>query len=308
MKCYANLGVVALAAALAAGCETTGPTVSSTSSPAPSGNEAVKNTVELQGLREELALLRNEVELQKNQLDKLLERQRNLYDDLDYRLRQQERAAGAAITTTQPPAGTASLGTSNTGSGFPNTPQPDVTGATTPPGGTGQAAQGTVTGAAATSAAAIQGMTPTGQGAAPTQPVPTQQAAIATPQEQAAYDEAFNLLKQSRYQESVTSFRQQLAQHPNGALADDAQYWIGEAMYVTRDFQGGLTAFETVVNRYPESARVAEAMLKLGYIQYELGAKEEARQTFTQVVNRFPGSRVAISAQTRLRKLQAEGG
>jgi tol-pal system protein YbgF len=99
-----------------------------------------------------------------------------------------------------------------------------------------------------------------------------------------------------------------LAQYPNGALADDAQYWIGEAMYVTRDFPGGLKAFQAVVQRFPESARVAEAMLKLGYIQYEMGAKEDARVTLTQVVNRFPGSRVSISAQTRLRKLQAEGG
>ena len=154
----------------------------------------------------------------------------------------------------------------------------------------------------------MQGSTSTGQDGLGAQQATVSQVAIATPQEQVAYDEAFNLLKQSRYQESVTAFRQQLSQHPNGALADDAQYWIGEAMYVTRDFPSGLTAFETVVKRYPDSARVAEAMLKLGYIQYELGAKEAARQTFTQVVNRFPGSRVAISAQTRLRKLQAEGG
>lgn len=267
--------------------------------------EAVRTTVEVQSLREELARLRNEIELQGNQLDNLLQRQRQLYDDLDYRLRQRERAAGGDVSLTPP--STSTFG-SNTGTGFgstdPNTAGSNVAGSMT--GSTdqssampGNAGSGGVSQTTGQTMAAIS---------TTMQPAVPKQAAIATPEEQLAYDQAFNLLKQSRYGESVAAFQQLLVQSPNGALADDAQYWIGEAMYVTRDFSGGLQAFQSVVDRFPESARVAEAMLKLGYIQYEIGAKEEARQTLTQVVNRFPGSRVAISAQTRLRKLEAELG
>ncbi len=262
-------------------------------------SEAVRATVEMQSLREEVARLRNQVELQGNQLENLLRRQRELYDDLDYRLRQRERAAGGDVSLARPSTG--SFG-SNTGAGF-GSADPDAAGSGVAPGSVNQ---GSVTQGAASDSQS------TGQTTAAIsttmQPTAPQQAAIATPEEQLAYDQAFNLLKQSRYGESVAAFQQLLAQYPNGALADDAQYWIGEAMYVTRDFSGGLQAFQAVVDRFPQSARVAEAMLKLGYIQYEIGAKEEARQTLTQVVNRFPGSRVAISAQTRLRKLQAELG
>ena len=270
------------------------------------GNEAVRATVEIQGLRDELARLRNEIELQRNQLDKLTQRQRELYDDLDYRLRQRERGSGGDIALTQPPSVGGGFGSSDAGTGFgstdPNMAGSNVSGGMDPnmQGTTGELTGGGTTPQTTDETAALS--------PSMSQPAMPQQAAIATPEEQAGYDEAFNLLKQSRYGESVAAFQQLLAQFPNGALADDAQYWIGEAMYVTRDFQNGLRAFQTVVDRYPESARVAEAMLKLGYIQYEIGAKEEARQTFTQVVNRFPGSRVAISAQTRLKKLQAEGG
>ena len=121
----AGIAANALAAALAAGCETTGSTTSNPTSAPESSSEAVRTTVEIQGLREELARLRNEIELQRNQLDKLVERQRNLYDDLDYRWRQQERAAGASITMTQPATGNTGLGTSNTGPGFSNT-QPGI--------------------------------------------------------------------------------------------------------------------------------------------------------------------------------------
>lgn len=305
MKYFAK-ACVTLSLALVVGCASSEKaSTTKTVEVGTQGSEAVRTTVEMQSLREELARLRNEVELQGNQLDNLLQRQRQLYDDLDYRLRQRERAAGADVSLTPPSTGTFG---SNTGSGFgttdPNLTGSGVAGSMTGSVDQGDTMQGTVggSGAAQTTGQTTAGISTTMQPAAP------QQAAIATTEEQSAYDQAFNLLKQSRYGESVAAFQQLLAQYPNGALADDAQYWIGEAMYVTRDFSGGLQAFQAVVDRFPESARVAEAMLKLGYIQYEIGAKEEARQTLTQVVNRFPGSRVAISAQTRLRKLQAELG
>ena len=95
-----------------------------------------------------------------------------------------------------------------------------------------------------------------------------------------------------------------ISQFPNGALVDDAQYWIGEAYYVTRDFQNALDAFQAVVNRYPDSQRIPEALLKLGYVQAELGRNQEARRTLNQVISQYPGSRVAISAETRLSKIR----
>ena len=302
MKRYARICVLLLPV-LVTGCASNEKAATTSVEVGTPSSEAVRTTVEIQGLREELARLRNEVELQGNQLSNLLRRQRELYDDLDYRLRQRERAAGVDVSIAQPSTGAYG---SNTGTGF-GTTDPNVTAGNT---GSmmGSATQGTSTqGTLGSDVSQTTGQT-TAATSATMQPAVPQQAAIATPEEQLAYDQAFNLLKQSRYGESVAAFQQLLAQYPNGALADDAQYWIGEAMYVTRDFSGGLQAFQAVVDRFPESARVAEAMLKLGYIQYEIGAKEEARQTLTQVVNRFPGSRVAISAQTRLRKLQAELG
>lgn len=295
MNCYARLTTASLLALLLAGCASQPTSSTKSVDVTPSSSEAVSATVEVQGLRDELARLRNEIEIQRNQLDKLTRRQRELYDDLDYRLRQQERGAPGNVAL-QPSTGTGYTG-SNTGTGFVTT-DPN----TTTFGGTA-GAQGTMPPAAGTT-----GQLPGTTTVAAIPRLPPRQAALATPEEQAAYDDAFNQLKQSRYEESVAAFEQLLAAYPHGALADDAQYWIGEAMYVTREFPRGLRAFQAVVERYPESPRVAEAMLKLGYIQYEVGLKEDARQTLTEVVTRFPGSRVAISAQTRLRKLQAETG
>lgn len=127
---------------------------------------------------------------------------------------------------------------------------------------------------------------------------------IARAEEQAAYDEAFELLTQSRYADAVLKFRSLIESFPRGALIDDAQYWIGEAYYVVRDFKKAGEAFRAVVNRYPESERMPEAMLKLGVIQAETGRTQKARRTLNQVISRYPGSRVAISAETHLSQIR----
>ena len=151
--------------------------------------------------------------------------------------------------------------------------------------------------------------TPAGQaGPAPAeQPQPPTQVAVATAAEQAAYDSAFEMLKQGRYGEAIAAFENMVAQYPNGALADDSQYWVGEAWYVTRDYERALSVFKQVVSRYPDSPRVPEALLKIGYVQQEVGAKAEACRTFADVINRYPGSRVAISAQTKRKRLELDG-
>ncbi len=122
--------------------------------------------------------------------------------------------------------------------------------------------------------------------------------------EQQAYDAAFELLKQSRYEDAIEQFQAMVNTWPQSQLADDALYWMSEANYVNREFEAALNGFRAVVERYPDSSRLPEAMLKVGYIQYDIGAYEQAAQTFQDVLTRFPGHQVTVSAETRLRRIQ----
>jgi TolA-binding protein len=54
--------------------------------------------------------------------------------------------------------------------------------------------------------------------------------------QQAAYVQAFEALKSSNYAASIAGFKQFLVSYPTSDLADNAQYWLGEAYYVTRDY------------------------------------------------------------------------
>lgn len=126
-------------------------------------------------------------------------------------------------------------------------------------------------------------------------------------QEQKDYDAAFNLMKQGKYERAAKGFREFLAKHPQGALRDNAQYWLGEAYYVMRDFRKAVTEFSRQVSDYPASPKAPDAMLKIGYSHYELGEWAKARENLKQIIARYPGQPAAKSAEQRLAKMKKEG-
>jgi len=123
--------------------------------------------------------------------------------------------------------------------------------------------------------------------------------------EQAVYNQAFDALKAGSYSVAITGFKDFLTNYPGSPLAENAQYWIGEAYYVTRDFDSASTAFKTVLDKWPDSRKASDAMLKLGYTQYELKRYGDARKTLTEVTQKFPNSDAAKLANDRLARIPA---
>ena len=121
------------------------------------------------------------------------------------------------------------------------------------------------------------------------------------------YQAAFDLLKAGQYEKATAAFQRFLATFPDSALADNAQYWLGESYYVTRRYNEALKAFRTVVDKYPESRKLADAWLKIGYTQYELKAWKPARDALTRVQREYPDSGAATEAAKRLQKMTSEG-
>jgi tol-pal system protein YbgF len=130
--------------------------------------------------------------------------------------------------------------------------------------------------------------------------------AAASTTEQAAYVQAFDALKNGNYGAAIAGFKQYLASYPTSDLADNAQYWLGEAYYVTRDYDNAAVAFRAVGERWPNSRKAPDALLKLGFTQYELKQRPEARATLTLVMQRYPGSEAARLAGERLKRLSAD--
>jgi tol-pal system protein YbgF len=125
--------------------------------------------------------------------------------------------------------------------------------------------------------------------------------------DRANYQAAFDLLKDAKYPEAISGFKQFLTTFPTSALADNAQYWLGEAHYVSKQYPDALRDFRTVLEKYPDSRKIPDALLKIGYCNYELKNWAEARSALSQVVQRFGDTTAARLASQRLAKMESEG-
>jgi tol-pal system protein YbgF len=229
-------------------------------------NSLLELSNQMGDVRADLRAVHNDIDQLNHTLDTNRKQQRDLYADLDQRLKLLEaRSGGAASGGTVSSAGT---------------------GGAAAPAGTAAAAlaaAGTADGAVRDSA----------------QPAPAGS-------DTAAYQAAFGLLKNSQFDQAIGAFQQFLATYPDSSLADNAQYWLGEAFYVNKSFPEALTAFQRVATQYPQSRKVPDALLKAGYCYYELKQWQVAHDTLAQVVAGYPDTPAAKLAQARLEKMATE--
>jgi tol-pal system protein YbgF len=193
-----------------------------------------------ESLRNDLRAMHNDVDLLSNNLEASRKQQRDLYADLDRRMKILESRGGA--------------------------------------GSSGDAGSG---GAGADSSAPAS-------------------------DDKAAYQTAFNLLKDSQYDRAIAAFQKFLIVYSDSSLADNAQYWLGEAYYVNKSYPEAQGAFQRVVDKYPQSRKRPDALLKIGYCQYELKQWESAKGTLSQVAKQFPDAPAGHLAQQRLDKMATE--
>jgi tol-pal system protein YbgF len=126
-------------------------------------------------------------------------------------------------------------------------------------------------------------------------------------EEKDSYRTAFNLLKEGRYEQSIKAFTRFMVDYPQSTYADNAQYWLGEANYVSRKYKAAVSEFSKVISDYPQSTKAPDAMVKLGFTYYELKEWDKARDMLNKVLTDYPDSSAAKLAESRLKRLKSEG-
>lgn len=124
--------------------------------------------------------------------------------------------------------------------------------------------------------------------------------------EQAVYGQSFDALKAGSYSIAITGFKDFLKSYPQSPLAENAQYWLGEAYYVNHDYDSAAEAFRTVLKKWPEARKAPDALLKLGYTQLEQKQYGASRTTLTAVTQKYPGTDAAKLAADKLRHIPAQ--
>ena len=229
-------------------------------------NSALLDMLELlESLKTEVSTLRGEIEVQTHTIEQLKQRQRDLYTDVDNRLQRIEQN-----------------GTSNTESTAAATESVDET---TPETETDEAtAETDSTIAEATEEEAVK------------EPLDPAKA-------EAAYQKAFKLLKDSRYDQALVAFKTFLNDFPVNAFSDNAQYWLGETNYVMQKYEVAINEYQALLNSYPDSTKVSHALLKIGYSYDVLGNAADAKKTLEEVIAQYPGTTAARLATERLKNM-----
>lgn len=214
-------------------------------------------------LQQEISRLNGEIEVNTHKLQQISKKQHDLYTDTDRRLRRIEESAVADR----------SVGSSNhnaTGSSI----------VTTAGDQTEEAVDETV---ADNNTVAVAG--------------PNQV------QLQDEYQQAFALLKQSKYDQAIKAFGNFLQIHPTNEYSDNAQYWVAEALYVKRQYENAITEYKKLIDNYPDSLKIAQSLLKVGYSYQEIGKTDLAKHWYVDVKKRFPGTTSSRLAEERLKRV-----
>ena len=232
---------------------------------------------QVEGLKREIKRLRGELEAQAHELERSKKRSRDLYLDTDQRITNIERGVGSSPAVLPGVDGNPTPQDDQTGS-LDNLPVFVRDSTADPPQG--------------------------GE-----QPLPSRVNATraATPEEQTAYTQAYDLLAARQYDAAVARFGDFLLEYPYGPYSDNAWYWQGEALYAQRKFDAAIENFVTVIESFPQSPKVPDARLKVGFAQFEQRRYKSARNTLTRVQQDYPGRSAAVLARKRLRDMNARG-
>lgn len=290
----ALLGVLALAYAVifanSAAAREPAPVIDASAQPAASELEARLEKIErrldsqsmvevltrLDQLQQEMQNIVGQMEVLNHEMDNVKKRQKDLYVDIDRRITQVEQKTSEFAKA-------------------PMATSPSMLGASEAPG---SMTEGSVAAGSATSG------TPSGVSAAVGALATTTTSPQSKQLQREAYDRAFNLLKDGRYELAIASFKAYLETYPNADYADNAQYWLGEANYAQRRYDVALQEFNKVLDNYPKSSKRADAMLKMGFSYQELGKTEDAEAVLGNIITMFPDTTAARLAQKRIQDLK----
>lgn len=102
------------------------------------------------------------------------------------------------------------------------------------------------------------------------------------------YKNGLEALKAGNPLVAENNFTEILNKHASDKLAGNAQYWLGEVYYSTKEFAKAAVAFAKGYENYKNGAKGADSLLKLGLSMEALGKNAEACAAFSNLGTEFP--------------------
>jgi tol-pal system protein YbgF len=111
---------------------------------------------------------------------------------------------------------------------------------------------------------------------------------------------AYGDYSRGNYDLAISEFRQYVETYPTSEMADNAQYWIGEAFYAKNKHNEAIAEFDKVITNFPKGDKVPAARYKKAMVFNEIGQPEAARAEFQALIKLYPKSNEATLAKQQL--------
>jgi tol-pal system protein YbgF len=112
------------------------------------------------------------------------------------------------------------------------------------------------------------------------------------------YRQAYGLIKDKNFEEAIKRLHLFIEHYPEGDLAGNAYYWLGEVYLVLPQLEQAKQAFSVVVSAFPMHRKAPDALFKLGVSYDRLQDPAKSEQYLNEVQLKFPESTAAKLAKS----------
>lgn len=115
------------------------------------------------------------------------------------------------------------------------------------------------------------------------------------------YERVFGDYAAGQYDLAIAGFESFIRAYPNSPQADDAQLYIGNALFNDGKFPEAVLAYQKVISDYPKGDTVPQAYYKLGLTYESLQQLDPARKAYETVIKTYPTEvQIVTQAKNRL--------
>ena len=118
-----------------------------------------------------------------------------------------------------------------------------------------------------------------------------------------SYENALEKYRSANYDAAVLDLQAFLQLYADDPLAQNARYWLAEALLHQSEFEKAIDTGEALLTDFPDSEKAPDTMFLIGKAYLELGDAAGARSAWERLAATYPQSNPATEAQQLLEQL-----
>src|SRR3989339_404346 len=131
----------------------------------------------------------------------------------------------------------------------------------------------------------------------------TKEANAALSPDERKYRTAQAYFNNAKYLNAAVAFKEAFNANPNGAFADNCQFWIGESYFNMGQYARAIANYKKIF-AYANTDKADDAQMRIAICYSKLGDNEQAVVEFKNMLNKYPQSEYTEEARKYISQLE----